>query len=185
MNTLSLRTLPLLLLTMVFAAPAAAQNYPVKPIRIIVPYAPGGSTDVVFRILAPRLSENLGQQVLVENRPGAASTIGLDLVAKSAPDGYTVGVANIAYGANPTLYKKMPFDAERDLAPVSLVSIVTMVLSVHPSVPAKSVKQLIALGRKRQRQSSRYGALCAHDGYQPGTRALQRGRSCSGLDRER
>jgi tripartite-type tricarboxylate transporter receptor subunit TctC len=149
MNTLSLRTLPLLLLTMVFAAPAAAQNYPVKPIRIIVPYAPGGSTDVVFRILAPRLSENLGQQVLVENRPGAASTIGLDLVAKSAPDGYTVGVANIAYGANPTLYKKMPFDAERDLAPVSLVSIVTMVLSVHPSVPAKSVKQLIALAKSK------------------------------------
>lgn len=149
MNILSLRTLPLLLLTMVCAAPAAAQNYPVRPIRIIVPYAPGGSTDVVFRILAPRLSENLGQQVLVENRPGAASTIGLDLVAKSAPDGYTVGVANIAYGANPTLYKKMPFDAEKDLAPVSLVSIVTMVLSVHPSVPAKSVKQLIALAKSK------------------------------------
>ncbi|MGQ0522404.1 MAG: Bug family tripartite tricarboxylate transporter substrate binding protein [Betaproteobacteria bacterium] len=149
MNTLSLRTLPFLLLTMVFAAPAAAQNYPVRPIRIIVPYAPGGSTDVVFRILAPRLSENLGQQVLVENRPGAASTIGLDLVAKSPADGYTVGVANIAYGANPTLYKKMPFDAERDLAPVSLVSIVTMVLSVHPSVPAKSVKQLIALAKSK------------------------------------
>jgi tripartite-type tricarboxylate transporter receptor subunit TctC len=149
MNTLSRRTLPLLLLTMVFAAPAAAQNYPVKPIRIIVPYAPGGSTDVVFRILAPRLSENLGQQVLIENRPGAASTIGLDLVAKSPADGYTVGVANIAYGANPTLYKKMPFDAEKDLAPVSLVSIVTMVLSVHPSVPAKSVKQLIALAKSK------------------------------------
>ena len=134
---------------LISAAPAAAQNYPVKPVRIVVPYAPGGSTDVVFRILAPRLSENLGQQVLVENRPGAASTVGLDLVAKSPPDGYTVGVANIAYGANPTLYRKMPFDAEKDLAPVSLVSIVTMVLSVHPSVPARSVKQLIALAKAK------------------------------------
>lgn len=148
---LSLRCslLALLSLASVYAASVAAQGYPAKPIRIIVPYAPGGSTDVVFRILAPRLTEFLGQQVLVENRPGAASTIGLDLVAKSAPDGYTVGVANIAYGANPTLYKKMPFDAEKDLMPVSLVSIVTMVLSVHPSVPARSVKQLIALAKAK------------------------------------
>jgi len=130
-------------------SPADAQSYPVKPIRIIVPYAPGGSTDVVFRILAPRLTENLGQQVLIENRPGAASTVGLDLVAKAPPDGYTVGISNIAYGANPTLYKKMPFDAEKDLVPVSLVSIVTMVLSVHPSVPARSVKQLIALAKSK------------------------------------
>lgn len=143
------RTLPLLFPIALHAGPALAQGYPVKPIRIIVPYAPGGSTDVVFRILAPRLSENLGQQVLVENRPGAASTIGLELVAKSPPDGYTVGVANIAYGANPTLYKKMPFDAEKDLVPVSLVSIVTMVLSVHPSIPARSVKQLIALAKTK------------------------------------
>ncbi|MBI4207519.1 MAG: tripartite tricarboxylate transporter substrate binding protein [Betaproteobacteria bacterium] len=156
---LSLRCslLALLSLSSVYAASVAAQGYPAKPIRIIVPYAPGGSTDVVFRILAPRLTEFLGQQVLVENRPGAASTIGLDLVAKSAPDGYTVGVANIAYGANPTLYKKMPFDAEKDLVPVSLVSIVTMVLSVHPSVPARSVKQLIALARAKP-ESLVYGS---------------------------
>jgi tripartite-type tricarboxylate transporter receptor subunit TctC len=149
MNVSLLRLLFALLLSLACVAPVGAQGYPTKPIRIIVPYAPGGSTDVVFRILAPRLSEFLGQQVLVENRPGAASTIGLDLVAKSPPDGYTVGVANIAYGANPTLYKKLPFDSEKDLAPVSLVSIVTMVLSVHPSVPAKSVKQLIALAKAK------------------------------------
>src|SRR4051812_4783236 len=78
----------------------AQTAYPSKPIRLIVPYAPGGSTDVVLRLLAPRMSESLGQQVLVDNRPGAASTIGLDIVAKSAPDGYTVGANNIAYGAN-------------------------------------------------------------------------------------
>lgn len=125
----------------------SASSYPVKPIRIIVPYAPGGSTDVLFRIFAPRLSEVLGQQAIIDNRPGAASTIGLDLVAKSPPDGYTVGVANIAYGANPSIYRKMPFDSEKDLAPVGLVSIVTMVLSVHPSVPARNVKELVALAK--------------------------------------
>ena len=131
------------------AMPVAAQGYPVKPVRIIVPYAPGGSTDVLFRIFAPRLTEVLGQQVLIDNRPGAASTIGLDLVAKSAPDGYTVGVANIAYGANPFIYKKMPFDAEKDLTPVGLVSIVTMVLAVHPSIPVRSVKEYIALAKAK------------------------------------
>ena len=133
----------------VCAIPSWAQSYPAKPIRIIVPYAPGGSTDVIFRILAPRLSEILGQQVVIDNRPGAASTIGLDIVAKSPPDGYTVGVSNIAYGANPAIYKKMPFDSEKDLAPVTLVSIVTLVATVHPSVPARSIKEFIALAKAK------------------------------------
>jgi tripartite-type tricarboxylate transporter receptor subunit TctC len=130
------------------AGPTLAQPYPSRPIRVIVPYAPGGSTDVVLRLLAPRMTEVLGQQVIVENRPGAASVVGLDIVAKSPADGYTVGISNIAYGANPAL-RKMPFDSERDLVPVSLISIVTMVLSVHPSVPARSVKQLIALAKSK------------------------------------
>ena len=134
---------------LVAPAIAAAQNYPTRTIRIIVPYAPGGSTDVVLRILAPRLSEDLGQSVVVENRPGGSSTIGLDLAAKSPPDGHTWGVPNITFGANPSLIKKMPFDSEKDLVPVSLISVVTMVLSVHPSVPARSVKELIALARAR------------------------------------
>jgi len=131
------------------AGSAVAQGYPAKPIRIIVPYAPGGSTDVVFRILAPRLAEILGQTVLVENRPGGSSTIGLDIAAKSQPDGYTLGVPNITFGANPSLMKKMPFDTEKDLVPVSLVSVVTLVLSVHPSVPVKSVKELIVLAKSK------------------------------------
>jgi len=131
------------------APSAQAQAYPAKPIRIIVPYAPGGSTDVLFRIFAPRLAEVLGQQTFIDNRPGAASTIGLDIVAKSPPDGYTLGVANIAYGANPSIYRKMPFDAEKDLAPVGLVSIVTMVLSVHPSIPVRSGKEFIALAKAK------------------------------------
>jgi tripartite-type tricarboxylate transporter receptor subunit TctC len=128
---------------------APAQNFATRTIRIIVPYAPGGSTDVVFRLLAPRLSEDLGQPVVVDNRPGGSSTIGLDLAAKSPPDGHTWGISNITYGANPSLIRKMPFDSERDLLPVSQVSVVTMVLSLHPSVPARSVKQLIGLAKAR------------------------------------
>ncbi len=129
------------------SAGAAAQQYPTRAIRAIVPYAPGGSTDVVMRILAPRMSEILGQQVIVENRPGGSSTIGTDIAAKAQPDGHTIGVANITFCANPSLMKKMPYDSEKDLLPVSLMSMVTLVLSVHPSVPAKSVKDLIALAK--------------------------------------
>lgn len=144
------RMVPAFAAALIFASgPATAQSFPGKAIRIIVPYSPGGSTDVVFRLLAPRLSEDLGQPVVVENRPGASSTIGLDLAAKSPPDGHTWGVANIAYGANPSLIRKMPFDSEKDLIPVSQVTIVTMILSVHPSVPVRSVKDLIALARTR------------------------------------
>src|SRR5918996_4392445 len=132
-----------------WAGSVSAQAYPTKPIRVIVPYAPGGSTDVLLRIFAPRLSEVLGQQVVIDNRPGAASIIGLDIVAKAPPDGYTVGIANIAYGANPTLYKKMPFDSEKDFAPVGQIAIVTMVLSVHPSIPARSVREYIALAKSQ------------------------------------
>jgi tripartite-type tricarboxylate transporter receptor subunit TctC len=147
-------TVPLFALT---GAHLHAQSYPVKPIRFIVPYAPGGSTDVVFRILAPRLTEILGQQIIIDNRPGAASTIGLEIVAKSPADGYTVGVNNIAYGANPAIYKKMPFDSEKDFAPVTLVSIVTLVATVHPSIPARSIKAFIALA-KSQPSTLTYGS---------------------------
>ena len=124
---------------LVLACPAivAAQAFSSRPIRVIVPYAPGGSTDVVFRILAPRLTEDLGQSVVVENRPGGSSTIGLDAAAKSQPDGHTWGINNITYGANPSLIRKMPFDSERDLLPVSQVSVVNLVVALHPSVPAR------------------------------------------------
>jgi tripartite-type tricarboxylate transporter receptor subunit TctC len=106
---LSLRSTALAALSFILGSPAVviAQNFPTRPVRIIVPYAPGGSTDVVFRILAPRLSEDLGQSVVVENRPGGSSTIGLDATAKSPPDGHTWGANNITYGANPSLIKKM------------------------------------------------------------------------------
>ena len=138
--------------SVLLAVPAAAQTFPTRAIRLIVPYAPGGSTDVVFRILAPRLSEDLGQSVVVENRPGGSSTIGLDLAAKAPPDGHTWGINNITYGANPSLIRKMPFDSEKDLVPVSQVTVVNLVLSLHPSVPARSVKELIALAKSRPGQ---------------------------------
>jgi len=131
------------------AASAAAQGFPTKPVRVIVPFAPGGATDVVFRLLAPKLSENLGQQAIVDNRPGGGSTIGMDIVARSAPDGYTIGVANLSFAVNPSLLPKLPYDTERDFAPVSLVTIVPLGISVHPSVPARSVKELIALAKAK------------------------------------
>jgi tripartite-type tricarboxylate transporter receptor subunit TctC len=125
----------------------SAQTFPTRAIRAIVPYAPGGSTDVVTRVLAPRMSEILGQQVIVENRPGGSSTIGLDIAAKSQPDGHTVGIANLTFCANPSLIKKMPFDSEKDLLPVSFMSLVTFALAVHPSVPAKTVRDLVGLAK--------------------------------------
>jgi tripartite-type tricarboxylate transporter receptor subunit TctC len=138
-----------LLALMMCANTVAAQGYPVKAIRIIVPYAPGGSTDVVTRILAPRLGDLLGQNVVVENRPGGSSTIGVNAVAKSAPDGYTLGIVNIAFVANPSLMKKVPYDTEADLLPVSQLSNATLVMTIHPSLPARSVKALIALAKAR------------------------------------
>jgi tripartite-type tricarboxylate transporter receptor subunit TctC len=126
---------------------ACAQNYPAKPVRIVVPFGAGGSTDVVFRILAPRMADSLGQQVVVDNRPGGGGSIGMGLVAKAAADGYTLGVATLAFVANPFIIGKLPYNSETDFAPVSLVTRVPLVLSVHPSVPARSVKELIALAR--------------------------------------
>ncbi len=141
--------LALLSASFVYAGPAPAQTYPARPIRAIVPFSPGGATDAVMRMMAPRLSENIGQQVVVENRPGGAATIGMDVVAKSAPDGYTLGVANLTFSINPILLKKMPYDSDKDLTLVSHITIVPFILAVHPSVPARSVKELIALAKKR------------------------------------
>ena len=137
------------LIALAFACPGqvGAQNYPAKPVRIVIPFAPGGATDVVFRILGPALSENLGQPVIIDNRPGGAATIGMDLVAKAPPDGYTVGVANVSMGVNPYILNKLPFDTEKDFAPVSMVATITMVLASHPSVPVRSVKEFIALAK--------------------------------------
>ena len=141
--------LALLSVSFVHAGHAADQTYPNRPIRLVIPWPTGGATDVTFRLWAPQLAENLGQQIVIDNRAGASSIIGLDIVAKSPPNGYTIGASNIAFGANPFLINKMPFDSGKDLLPVSLTSLVPMVLTVHPSVPARSVKELIALAKAK------------------------------------
>src|SRR5690606_10933279 len=130
------------------SSPALAQDYPTKPIRWIIPYSPGGATDITARTLAPHMSQTLGQQVVAENRAGGAAIPGFDLVAKAPPDGYTMLLVNIAFGANPSLFKKLPFDVQKDFTPVSKVAVVPMVVSVHPSLPVKTLDDLIALARK-------------------------------------
>lgn len=132
-----------------FAVPAMAQDYPTRPIHIVVPFAPGGSTDAVIRILGNQLEKELNATVVVDNRAGGAATIGMSAVAQATPDGYTLGAANIAFGANPTLLKSLPYDTVKDFAPVSLVARVPLVLAVHPSVPANSVKEFIALAKSK------------------------------------
>ena len=135
---------------LILAVPAMilAQNYPEKPIRIIVAYTPGGGNDIAARLIAPKLSEALGQPVVVENKPGAGTNIGQELVARSAPDGYTLLLGSPAVTINPSLYKNLPFDALRDLTGVSMFAQSVNLLAVKPSLPVKNVKELIALAQR-------------------------------------
>jgi tripartite-type tricarboxylate transporter receptor subunit TctC len=126
-----------------------AQPYPGKPIRLIVPFAAGGSTDLLARTLATNLQDALGQPIIVENRPGAGSNIGTELVAKAAPDGYTLLMGTNANAVNHSLYANLRFDFLRDFVPISKVCSFLFILSLHPSVPAGSVAELIALAKKR------------------------------------
>ena len=137
----------------VAAAVAGAQTYPVKPVRLVIPYPPGGGSDTIGRPLAQKMSEGLGQQVVVENRGGANGNIGMESVARSAPDGYTLVFALSAQLAiNPGLYQKIPYDPIKDYAPISLLGEGGYILVVHPSLPAKTVKELIALAKARPGQ---------------------------------
>jgi len=130
--------------------PASAQNYPTKPIRMIVGFAPGGGTDTTARAISAKLNDLLGQQVIIDNRPGAAGNIAADLVAHANPDGYTLLMGTIAALAiNPSLYAKLPFDSIKDFAPIIQAVDSTNVLSLHPSVSANSVKELIALAKSK------------------------------------
>lgn len=126
-----------------------AQSYPVRPIRLVVASSPGGASDILARTLAHKLSEQFGQQVVVDNRPGASGVIGTDIVAKAAPDGYTLLIIQPTLTINPSMIKKLPYDAVRDLAPVALVVDAAQILTAHPSLPAKDAKELIALAKAR------------------------------------
>src|SRR4051812_3803742 len=132
------------------AAALAAESYPTRPIRIIVPFPPGGLSDGLARYFALGLVEQNGQQVIVENRPGAGTTLAADVVAKSAPDGYTLFFQDITtHGINAGIYRKLPYDTLKDFAPVAMASASPLVLCIHPSIPANSVKELIAIARSR------------------------------------
>lgn len=135
------------------ATPALAQgaaNYPVKPVRFIAPFPPGGSTDLLARLVAQKLTEAWGQQVIVENRGGAAGTIGVELAARAAPDGYTLVMGHVGtFGVNPTLYPKLPYDAVRDFAPVTVLATVPNGMAVHPSLPVNTARDFIALAKAR------------------------------------
>lgn len=132
-----------------YSSAAAAQAYPSRPIRIVVPQSAGGSTDLVARAVAQRLGEALNQNVVVDNRPGAGSLHGTDLVAKSAPDGHTLLVVAGSFTINPSLRRNLPFDPVRDFAPITQLVSLPHILVVHPSVPAKTVKELIALAKAK------------------------------------
>jgi hypothetical protein len=132
-----------------FIASAAAQSFPERPIRLVSPFAPGGGNDLVSRTLAQALSKNLGQSVVVDNRPGATTIIGMDLVAKAPADGYTLVMSSSTLAINVTLYPKLPYDVLRDFAPVSLVATTPLILAVHPSQPVTTVAELIALAKAK------------------------------------
>ncbi len=129
---------------------AAAQDYPVKPIRLVVPFGPGGTTDILSRVVGERLAERLGQQVIIDNRPGAGGNIAAELTARAAPDGYTIFLGSMGtQSINVSIYPKLAFDPVNDFAPVSLVSNSANLLLIHPSIPANSVKELIQLAKAK------------------------------------
>ena len=139
---------------LLLAAAAAAAEYPNRPIRMVVPYPAGGPVDITARAIGPRLTEALGQPVVIDNRGGAGSILGSDLVAKSAPDGYTLLLCTTANAINASLIPKLPYDMQKDFAPITMVAIITSILVVHPSLPANSVKDLIALAKAKPGQLS-------------------------------
>jgi tripartite-type tricarboxylate transporter receptor subunit TctC len=136
--------------------PAAAQDFPTRPIRMIIPYPPGGASDVIARLLGPHMTEALGQTIVIENRPGANGGIAAEFVARSAPDGYTLLMGNAGPNAlNQALYgSRLPYDSVRDFTPISIVSKVPMVIAVHPSTPASTLPELLALAKSRTGQLS-------------------------------
>ena len=143
------RLLLLVALVVAIAPPAAAQSWPAKPVRIVVPYTPAGGVDTVARLITQRLAEQTGGTFVVENRPGAGGVIGAELVARAAPDGHTLLMSASEFGINPAVRSKLPYDPLKDFAFISQLAIVQFMLSGHPSVPVRTVKELIAFARAR------------------------------------
>ena len=146
--------IPVAVVASLFALCAFAQPYPAKPLRIIVGFAPGGAVDTIARITAQRLTDALGKPVLVENRPGASTNLAAELVAKSAPDGYTLLMGSTSNATNMTLFQNLPYDTLRDFAPLTVVGYGPQVLAINRSLPVKSVKVLLALAKSKPGQLS-------------------------------
>ena len=132
-----------------FAQAPSSQAYPSKAVRIVVPFAPGGGTDILTRIMLPKLNETFKQQLIVDNRPGAGSQIGTEIVAKAPPDGYTILMVDTAFMTNPSLYSKLPYNSQKDFSPVSLAATAPVIMIVHTSVPVRTVKELVSLARAK------------------------------------
>ena len=141
-----------LLFALVISANSIAQSYPTRTVRVLVPYAPGGGSDILGRMLSPKVSEELGQQFVIDNRPGGNATIGTQMMARAAPDGYTLGVVDNAFTTNPSLFRNLPYDALKDFAPVTVMASSPFILLVHPSLPVKTAKELVALAKARPGQ---------------------------------
>lgn len=131
------------------ASAAQAQSYPTRVVRMIVPFAPGGNTDIIARVYAPKMSEMIGQQIIIDNRGGAGSMIGTEIAAKSPPDGYTLLMVSAAHTINPAMVKKLPYDSIKDFAPIGVIADVPTAFVVHPSLPAKNLKEFLAIARAR------------------------------------
>jgi tripartite-type tricarboxylate transporter receptor subunit TctC len=140
------------------AAANATEPFPTRPIRLIVPYPAGGGTDIVGRVLGQKLHESLGQPVVIDNRGGAGGTIGTALVAKSAPDGYTLLLVPTSHVINPSIYAKLPYDTEKDFAPISMVASAAILMAVHPSVPTNTVRGFVEAAKARPQALANYGS---------------------------
>jgi len=139
----------IVLLGAMIAHPVNAQGFPNRPVRVIVPYPAGGTTDIVARVVAQKLSSVWGRQVIIDNRAGAGGNIGKEIAARSAPDGYTLLMSGVSYAINPSLYKKIPYNPQTDFLPITQIASTPQILEVHPSLPVRSVKELIALARSK------------------------------------
>src|SRR5882757_7598936 len=146
------RALAALAVVLACASGALAQGWPNRPIRMIVPYTPGGYTDLMARLVGQKISDALGQPIIFENKPGANAIIGTDVVAKAAPDGYTFGTVIAAHAVNATLNPKLPYDTLKDFSYISLMSVAPLIMIAHPSLPANNVKELIALAKAKPGQ---------------------------------
>ena len=143
---------PTLVVALLLAAATTslhAQNYPTRAVRMVVPFAPGGNTDIIARVYAPKMAEAIGQQIVIDNRGGAGGTIGTELASKAPPDGYTILMVSAGHTINPAMAKKLPYDSVRDFAPIGIIADVPTAFVVHPSFPAKNVKEFVAIARTR------------------------------------